>query len=58
MKRYESVLYSAGGVIAVFLILLLLNFIFGAFKSTEENTASDETLEILDNTGEGGDDAP
>ena len=32
MKRYEVLIYSTGGVIAVFLILLLVNFVFGAFK--------------------------
>ena len=33
MKRYESILYSAGGVLAVFIILLLVNFVFGVFKT-------------------------
>jgi ABC-type uncharacterized transport system involved in gliding motility auxiliary subunit len=32
MKRYEALVYSAGGVLAVFIILLLVNFVFGAFK--------------------------
>ena len=29
-----------------------------AFKGTEKDTAGDKTLEILDNTGEGRNDAP
>jgi ABC-type uncharacterized transport system involved in gliding motility auxiliary subunit len=32
MKRYESLIYSAGGIVAVFIILVLINFVFGAFK--------------------------
>ncbi len=31
-KKYETVLYSAGGVIAVFLILVLANYVLGAFR--------------------------
>jgi ABC-type uncharacterized transport system involved in gliding motility auxiliary subunit len=38
MKRYESLIYSAGGVIAVFVILLLINFVFGAFRSRVDLT--------------------
>ena len=38
MKKYETLLYSAGGVVAVFLILLLVNFVFGAFKSRVDLT--------------------
>ncbi len=54
MKRYETILYSAGGVIAVFLILLLLNFVFGAFKQRVDLTdgglftLSPGTRQILD----------
>jgi ABC-type uncharacterized transport system involved in gliding motility auxiliary subunit len=54
MKRYETLIYSAGGVIAVFVILLLINFVFGAFKSrvdlTEGGlyTLSNGTRTILD----------
>jgi ABC-type uncharacterized transport system involved in gliding motility auxiliary subunit len=33
MKKYETFLYSAGGLVAVFLILLLLNFVLGAVKA-------------------------
>jgi ABC-type uncharacterized transport system involved in gliding motility auxiliary subunit len=32
MKRYETLIYSAGGVIIVLLILVLANFVFGALK--------------------------
>lgn len=32
MKRYETLLYSAAGVIAIFVILVLVNFVLGAFK--------------------------
>jgi ABC-type uncharacterized transport system involved in gliding motility auxiliary subunit len=54
MKRYETLIYSAGGVIAVFVILLLINFVFGVFKErvdlTEGGlyTLSNGTRTILD----------
>ena len=31
-KKYETMLYSSGGLIALFLILLLANFVLGAFN--------------------------
>ena len=38
MKKYETLIYSAGGVVAVFLILMLINFVFGAFKERVDLT--------------------
>jgi ABC-type uncharacterized transport system involved in gliding motility auxiliary subunit len=38
MKKYETLIYSAAGVVAVFIILLLLNFVFGAFKTRVDLT--------------------
>src|SRR5688500_17221734 len=38
MKRYESLIYSTGGVIAVLVILVLANFVFGAFKQRVDLT--------------------
>jgi ABC-type uncharacterized transport system involved in gliding motility auxiliary subunit len=32
LKKYETLLYSSGGVIALLLILLLVNFVLGAFN--------------------------
>ena len=32
LKKYETVLYSAGGVIAVFVILVLANYVLGAVR--------------------------
>ena len=31
LRKYDTMLYSAGGVIALFLILLIANYLFGAF---------------------------
>lgn len=38
LKNYETMLYSAGGVIAVFVILLLANFVLGAVKQRVDLT--------------------
>jgi ABC-type uncharacterized transport system involved in gliding motility auxiliary subunit len=38
MKRYEPLIYSTGGVIAVLIILVLANFVFGAFKQRVDLT--------------------
>jgi ABC-type uncharacterized transport system involved in gliding motility auxiliary subunit len=38
MKKHEMLIYSAGGVVAVFIILLLLNFLFGAFRTRVDLT--------------------
>ncbi|MGC2517913.1 MAG: GldG family protein [Burkholderiales bacterium] len=37
-KKYENLLYSAGGLIAAFVILVLLNFVLGAVKGTIDLT--------------------
>lgn len=53
MKKNESVWYSAGGVLAVFLIIVLANFVLGAFNSrldlTEGKvyTLSEGTRQVL-----------
>ena len=38
MKKYESILYSTGGIIAVFVILVLANFVLGALKQRADLT--------------------
>jgi ABC-type uncharacterized transport system involved in gliding motility auxiliary subunit len=38
MKKHETLIYSAGGVVALFVILLLLNFLFGAFRTRVDLT--------------------
>src|SRR6476661_1386499 len=38
MKKHETLIYSAGGVIAVFIILVLLNFVAGAVKTRVDLT--------------------
>jgi len=38
MKRYETLIYSAAGVVVVFVILVLVNFVFGAFKERVDLT--------------------
>jgi ABC-type uncharacterized transport system involved in gliding motility auxiliary subunit len=38
MKKHETLIYSAVGVVAVFIILLLLNFVFGAAKTRVDLT--------------------
>ena len=37
-KKYESLIYSAVGVVAVFVILLLLNFVIGAMRTRVDLT--------------------
>ncbi|MCC6473579.1 MAG: GldG family protein [Burkholderiales bacterium] len=39
MKKYESLIYSAFGVAALFVVLLLANFVLGAFKQRLDLTA-------------------
>src|SRR5947207_15376057 len=52
-KQIETLLYSVAGVVAMFVIVLVLNFIFGAFKQrmdlTHEKlyTLSNGTKKIL-----------
>src|SRR6185369_16648632 len=58
-KQIETLLYSVAGVAAMLLIVLIVNFIFGAFKQridlTSERlyTLSDGTKEILKNLDKG-----
>lgn len=53
MKKYETFLYSAGGLVAIFVILLLLNFVLGAVHGRIDltqgrlYTLSDGTRAIL-----------
>jgi gliding motility-associatede transport system auxiliary component len=53
MKKYETFLYSAGGLAAIFLILLLANFVLGALPARIDltqgrlYTLSDGTREVL-----------
>jgi ABC-type uncharacterized transport system involved in gliding motility auxiliary subunit len=37
-KKYENLFYSAGGLVAAFIILVLLNFVLGAVKGTIDLT--------------------
>ena len=53
-KRTESLIYSAGGLVAAFIILLLLNFVLGAargridFTQGKLHTLSDGTYAVLE----------
>ena len=53
-KRTESLIYSAGGLVAAFLILLLLNFVLGAsraridFTQGKLHTLSEGTHAVLE----------
>ena len=53
-KRTESLIYSAGGLVAAFLILLLLNFVLGAvraridFTQGKLHTLSEGTYAVLE----------
>ena len=53
-KRTESLIYSAGGLVAAFVILLLLNFVLGAvrgridFTQGKLHTLSDGTYAVLE----------
>ncbi len=53
MKKYETFLYSAGGLVAIFIILVLLNFVLGAVKGRIDltqgklYTLSDGTRAVL-----------
>jgi ABC-type uncharacterized transport system involved in gliding motility auxiliary subunit len=53
MKKYETFLYSAGGLVAIFVILLLANFVLGALPARIDLTQgglftlSDGTREVL-----------
>ena len=53
-KRTESLIYSAGGLVAAFVILLLLNFVLGAvrgridFTQGKLHTLSEGTYAVLE----------
>ncbi len=53
MKKYETFLYSAGGLVALFVVLLLANFVLGALPARVDltqgslYTLSDGTREVL-----------
>ncbi len=49
LKKYESYIYSGAGVIAVFVILVLANFVLGAF-STHVDLTQDRLYTLSDGT--------
>ena len=52
MKKYETFLYSAGGLIAIFVILLLANFVLGALPARIDLTQG-RRFTLSDGTREG-----